>query len=189
MTDTTKTEALTDALGKAFRMGKSTALVPNVAHMVEAEFAGLVLEQVAALSAVGAERDQARRAIRELEDKLGRADATADALRLCVASMQRDMEAPPGYLQDAVIKAAGLGALHHERDAARAERDRLAAECEALRAVAVQARDALASATGYISDQTSAGREIAEALSAITAAMGGKESQGGNDSGQQKEGA
>ena len=55
--------------------------------------------------------------------------------------------------------------------------------------MAVQARDALASATGYISDQTSAGREIAEALSAITAAMGGKESQGGNDSGQQKEGA
>lgn len=58
MHDTTKTEALTDALAKAFRMGKSTALVPNVAHMVEAEFASLVLDQVAALSAVEAERDR-----------------------------------------------------------------------------------------------------------------------------------
>lgn len=69
----------------------------------------------------------ARGTIRELEAKVFSQDQALAVLRASVASYQRDMADPPGYLQDAVIRAAGLGALHEQRDAAVKERDSLRA--------------------------------------------------------------
>jgi hypothetical protein len=55
-------------------------------------------------------------AVQELEAKVFSQEQALEVLRTCVARHQRDEADPPGYLQDAVIKAAGLGALHMERD-------------------------------------------------------------------------
>ena len=53
----------------------------------------------------------ARGAVQELEQKVFSQEQAIAILRTCVASHQRDMADPPAYLQDAVIKAAGLGAM------------------------------------------------------------------------------
>jgi uncharacterized coiled-coil protein SlyX len=53
----------------------------------------------------------ARAAIKELESKVFDQEQALAVLRASVASHQRDMADPPSYLQDAVIKAAGLGAM------------------------------------------------------------------------------
>lgn len=56
----------------------------------------------------------ARGAIRELEQKVFSQEQAIAVLRASVARYQRDMEDPPAYLQDAVIRAAGLGAMAEE---------------------------------------------------------------------------
>ena len=53
----------------------------------------------------------ARGAIRELEAKVFSQEQALAVLRASVDSYHRDMADPPGYLQDAVIRAAGLGAM------------------------------------------------------------------------------
>lgn len=75
----------------------------------------------------------ARGAISELERKVFEQEQALVVLRACLHRHQRDADDPPGYLQDAVIRAAGLGALHEQRDAAVRERDALRAELAALR--------------------------------------------------------
>lgn len=72
-----------------------------------------------------AERNTARGAVRELERQVFALQQQRDVLQTCLDRHQRDAGDPPGYLQDAVIRAAGLGALHEERDAAIKERDAL----------------------------------------------------------------
>jgi hypothetical protein len=71
------------------------------------------------------ERSTARGAVKELEAKVFSQEQALEVLRTCVARHQRDEADPPGYLQDAVIKAAGLGALHTERDMYRKACDKL----------------------------------------------------------------
>ncbi len=71
------------------------------------------------------ERDTARGALRELERQVFALQQQRDVLQTCLDRHQRDAADPPGYLQDAVIRAAGLGALHEQRDAAIKERDEL----------------------------------------------------------------
>lgn len=73
------------------------------------------------------ERDTARGALRELERQVFALQQQRDVLQTCLGRHQRDAADPPGYLQDAVIRAAGLGALHEQRDAAIKERDELRA--------------------------------------------------------------
>lgn len=73
------------------------------------------------------ERNTARGAVRELERQVFALQQQRDVLQTCLDRHQRDEADPPGYLQDAVIRAAGLGALHTERDAAIKERDQLRA--------------------------------------------------------------
>lgn len=74
-----------------------------------------------------AERNTARGAVRELEQQVFTLQQQCNVLQTCIDSHQRDIKDPPGYLQDAVIRAAGLGALHEQRDAAVKERDALRA--------------------------------------------------------------
>lgn len=86
-----------------------------------------------------AERNTARGAVRELEQQVFTLQQQCNVLQTCIDSHQRDIKDPPGYLQDAVIRAAGLGALHEQRDAAVKERDALRAwkaEMEAQEPVA-----------------------------------------------------
>lgn len=71
------------------------------------------------------ERNTARGAVKELEAKVFSQGQALDVLRTCVARHQRDEANPPGYLQDAVIRAAGIGALHTERDMYRKACDKL----------------------------------------------------------------
>lgn len=56
----------------------------------------------------------ARGAIRELEQKIFSQEQALAVLRASVACYQRDIEDPPAYLKDAVIRAAGLGAMAEE---------------------------------------------------------------------------
>jgi hypothetical protein len=79
-----------------------------------------------------AERDTARGAVREFEAKVFNQEHALNVLRACVDRHQRDAADPPGYPQDAVIRAAGLGALHTERGAAIKERDELRARLEEI---------------------------------------------------------
>ena len=62
-----------------------------------------------------------------------------DGLQLAV-NIIREAD-PPGYLQDAMIRAAGLGALHTERDAAIKERDALRVKVSDLERAAVHRRE------------------------------------------------
>ncbi len=61
----------------------------------------------------------ARGAIADLENRLEVATATIEFLRLQVDNMQRDLDDPPGYLQDRVIRKAGLGGMAEELQALR----------------------------------------------------------------------
>lgn len=83
--------------------------------------------------ALRAELDTARGAIRELEHKVFGQEQAIVVLQTSVQQHQRDIADPPGYLQDAVIRAAGLGVLHEQRDAAVRERDAMRAELTRLR--------------------------------------------------------
>lgn len=76
----------------------------------------------------------ARGAVRELEQQVFALQQQRDVLQTCIDSHQRDIKDPPGYLQDAVIRAAGLGALHEQRDAAVKERDALRAKLDGIEA-------------------------------------------------------
>ena len=95
------------------------------------------LENVARVAAeqfvkgLEAERDTARGAVRELERQVFTLQQQRDVLQTCLDRHQRDEADPPGYLQDAVVRAAGLGALHTGRDAAIKERDALRARLDA----------------------------------------------------------
>lgn len=80
------------------------------------------------------ERNTARGAVRELERQVFALQQQRDVLQTCLDRHQRDEVDPPGYLQDAVIRAAGLGALHTERDAAIKERDELRARLAGIEA-------------------------------------------------------
>jgi len=61
----------------------------------------------------------ARSAVQELEQKVFSLEQCKAILQASVASYQRDMLDPPAYLQDAVIKAAGLGAMAEQIAAAK----------------------------------------------------------------------
>lgn len=66
-----------------------------------------------------------------------------------------------------------------------AERDRLAAECEALRAFVTRVAEQKPEKPDYWSSCGQCDHNISDAQDLIDAAMGGKESQGGNASGQE----
>lgn len=91
-------------------------------------------EQEQRIADLEAERNTARGAVRELERQVFALQQQRDVLQTCLDRHQRDEADPPGYLQDAVIRAAGLGALHTERDAAIKERDALRARLAEIEA-------------------------------------------------------
>ena len=74
----------------------------------------------------------ARAAIRELEAKVFSQEQALAVLRTSVDSYHRDMSNPPGYLQDVVIKAAGLGAMAEQIAALKATANRVQPERKPL---------------------------------------------------------
>lgn len=75
------------------------------------QYAMAVEHEQRAAQPVADELRIARGAIRELEAKVFSQEQALTVLRSSVDSYHRDMADPPGYLQDAVIRAAGLGAM------------------------------------------------------------------------------
>jgi len=92
-----------------------------------------------------------------------------------------------GYPRPQAMLTRQLFAAWRDRGALdSAERDRLAAECEALRAFVARVAEQRPEKPDYWSSCGQCGHNISDAQDLIDAAMGGKESQGGNGSGQQK---